>query len=81
MPAITSSPATDQVIDWKALSGNGHSILPTDNCACAECRFMKMNTLEKLRDCLRDLKPELMLPEDIRARAERPILRMLELSK
>ena len=54
---------------------------PTDNCACAECRFMKMNTLEKLRDCLRDLKPELILPEDIRSRAEKPILRMLELSK
>ena len=54
---------------------------PTDNCACAECRFMKMNTLDKLRDCLRDLKPELTLPEDIRQRAEKPILRMLELSR
>lgn len=54
---------------------------PTDHCACAECRFMKMNTLEKLRDCLRDLKPELLMDENIRARAEKPILRMLELSK
>jgi quinolinate synthase len=54
---------------------------PTDHCACAECRFMKMNTLEKLRDCLRDLDPELTMDEDIRARAEKPILRMLELSK
>ena len=54
---------------------------PTDHCACAECRFMKMNTLEKLRDCLRDLKPELTMDEDIRARAEKPITRMLELSK
>ena len=54
---------------------------PTDHCACAECRFMKMNTLEKLRDCLRDLQPELVMDEGIRARAEKPILRMLELSK
>ena len=54
---------------------------PTDNCSCAECRFMKMNTLEKLRNCLRDLTPEVDMREDIRAQAEAPILRMLELSR
>ena len=53
---------------------------PTDNCNCAECRFMKMNTLEKLHDCLKNLAPEITMPEDIRARAEKPIRRMLELS-
>jgi len=54
---------------------------PTDHCACADCRYMKMNTLEKLRDCLRDLEPQIVIPEEIRARAEVPIRRMLELSK
>ncbi len=54
---------------------------PTENCACAECRFMKMNTLEKAFDALRDLEPEIILPEPLRARAELPIRRMLELSK
>ncbi len=54
---------------------------PTDNCACAECRFMKMNTLEKLHDCLANLSPAIEIPEEIRARAEAPILRMLELSR
>ena len=54
---------------------------PTDRCACSDCRYMKMNTLEKLHNCLRDLKPEIDLPEDIRRRAEAPILRMLELSR
>ena len=54
---------------------------PTDHCACADCRYMKMNTLEKLRDCLRDLEPQIIIPEEIRARAEVPIRRMLELSK
>jgi quinolinate synthase len=54
---------------------------PTDHCACADCRYMKMNTLEKLRDCLRDLSPQILIPEEIRARAEVPIRRMLELSK
>jgi len=46
----------------------------------AECRYMKMNTLEKLRDALKNLQPEIALPEPLRARAELPIRRMLELS-
>ncbi len=54
---------------------------PTDTCACADCRYMKMNTLEKLRDALRDLSPEIILPENLRAKAELPIRRMLELSR
>jgi quinolinate synthase len=52
---------------------------PTDQCSCADCRFMKRNTLEKLRDALDALQPEIVLPEAIRKRAEQPILRMLEL--
>jgi len=54
---------------------------PTDNCACADCRYMKMNTLEKLRDCLANLSPTVEMPEEIRKRAELPLLRMLEQSK
>jgi len=54
---------------------------PTDHCACADCRYMKMNTLEKLHDALLNLEPEIIIPESIRARAELPIRRMLELSK
>ncbi len=53
---------------------------PTDTCACADCRYMKLNTLEKLRDALYNLEPEIVLPESIRARAELPIRRMLEWS-
>src|SRR5438067_117602 len=53
---------------------------PTEACACADCRFMKMNTLEKLHDALLNLQPEIVLPESLRARAELPIRRMLELS-
>ncbi len=54
---------------------------PTDNCACADCRFMKMNTMEKLHDALVNMAPEITMPEEIRARAEKPILRMLEQSR
>ena len=41
---------------------------------------MKMNTLEKLHDCMADLSPQLELPADIIARARLPIERMLEIS-
>src|SRR6201984_331370 len=54
---------------------------PTDNCFCGECRFMKMNTLEKAYDALLNMEPEITLPEPLRKRAELPIRRMLELSK
>ena len=54
---------------------------PTDNCFCAECRFMKMNTLEKAHAALLNMQPELTLPEPLRKRAEAPMLRMLELSR
>ena len=54
---------------------------PTAECACAECRFMKLNTLGKLRQCLETLQPEIVLPEPLRARAELPIRKMLEWSK
>ena len=53
---------------------------PTEACACADCRFMKMNTLEKLHAALLNLTPQIEIPELIRARAEQPIRRMLELS-
>ncbi len=54
---------------------------PTDHCACADCRFMKMNTLQKLYDCLNTLQPRVEMEESLRKRAEAPLLRMLEQSK
>jgi quinolinate synthase len=54
---------------------------PTENCFCGECRFMKMNTLEKAHDALLRMEPEIILAEPVRKRAEAPILRMLELSR
>ena len=54
---------------------------PTDHCACADCRYMKMNTLEKLHRCLDTLSPRVEFPEDLRVKAEVPILRMLEWSR
>jgi len=53
---------------------------PTENCRCNECRFMKMNTLEKLLACMQNLEPRLELPQHILDHARAPIERMLEIS-
>lgn len=54
---------------------------PSDStCACNECSYMRLNTLEKLRDCLCDESPEITVDPAIAARAVRPIERMLEIS-
>ena len=69
-------------------SGVGHSLqrlapgkrfyfLPNDNCNCSECPYMKRNTLEKLRDCLRTLEPRIELSQDVMRRALAPLERML----
>jgi quinolinate synthase len=49
-------------------------------CSCSECPHMKLNTMEKLYLAMRDRKPEITLEENLRQRALKPILRMLELS-
>jgi len=48
-----------------------------ENCNCSECPFMRLNTLEKLRDSLRTLEPRVELPADLIARALLPLDRML----
>lgn len=50
-------------------------------CACNECNFMRLNTLEKLYLCLKDEKPEVFVDENIRLKAVKPIQRMLEISE
>ena len=54
---------------------------PNDStCACNECEFMRLNTLEKLYNCLKNEQPEILVDEKIREKAVKPILRMLEMS-
>ena len=52
-----------------------------DGCSCNACPYMRMNSLEKLRDCLETLSPQITMEESIRSKAEAPIRRMLEMSK
>ena len=57
-------------------------IVPADEtCACNDCPYMKMNTLEKLHRCLKGETPEIILSDDIIEKARIPIQRMLDLSK
>jgi quinolinate synthase len=51
-----------------------------ETCACNLCPHMRRNTLEKLYLCMRDLKPQIDVPEPVRLRALKPLERMLELS-
>ncbi|RMG11812.1 MAG: quinolinate synthase NadA [Planctomycetota bacterium] len=63
----------------KAAPGKEFIPIPTTTgCACNECPHMMRNTMEKLRDCLRDLRPEITIDDDLRRAALRPIEAMFE---
>jgi quinolinate synthase len=53
---------------------------PTSNCACNECPYMRLNTLEKVYLAMKRRSPEITLDEQIRQAALKPMLRMLEMS-
>jgi quinolinate synthase len=57
-----------------------HPAPPDNECACNECPYMKLNTLEKLYLCMRDRAPAIRMEESLRRRALLPIRRMLQLS-
>lgn len=63
----------------------GKKLIPAltidDKCNCSECHFMKLNTMEKLYLCMKYELPEILMDEEIRIKALRPINKMLELSK
>jgi quinolinate synthase len=74
---------TGIIHQMKKLSPNKEFIVvPSDEtCACNDCPYMKLNTLEKLYLCMLNEKPEITLSAEVIEKARRPIVRMLELSK
>jgi len=52
-----------------------------DGCSCNACPYMRLNTLDKLRDCLETLSPQIAMEESLRSEAEAPIRRMLAMSR
>ena len=53
---------------------------PEANCACNDCPYMKLNTMEKLFSCMKNRSPEILLSEQVMERALAPIQRMLSMS-
>ncbi len=53
---------------------------PNNSCACNDCPYMKLNTLEKLYLCMKYEQPEILMEEELRLAAKKPIDRMLEIS-
>lgn len=52
-----------------------------ETCACNDCEFMKLNTVDKLYLALKNEQPEIILIPEIMDKAKAPIVRMLEMSK
>lgn len=61
----------------KVAPGKKFYYVANENCNCSECPYMKMNTLEKLRDCLATLQPRVELDPELMRRALAPLERML----
>lgn len=66
-------------------AAKGKTLIPApsyenNTCACSECAYMKLNTLEKLYNCMKNGYPEITISDELRAKALQPIERMLELS-
>ena len=64
----------------KSCPGKEFIAAPTDTCQCGECKFMKLNTLDKLYDCMANGYPKVELTDEIIAKARLPIDRMLAIS-
>lgn len=84
-PSDTFIVATESGIIHQMQKASPHKIFipapPNNACACNDCPYMKLNTLEKLYNCMKYEQPEVDLPTDVIARARRPIERMLEISE
>ena len=84
-PADVFIVATESGIIHQMQKANPHKTFipapPNNACACNDCPYMKLNTLEKLYNCMKYEQPEIILPVDVIARARRPIERMLEISE
>ena len=92
LPPSSSTVAESRAEEFIVLTESGihyslHKQLPrkrfhfvaNENCNCSECPYMKLNTLEKLRDCLLHLEPRVELPAETMERALAPLERMLAL--
>lgn len=77
--------ATESGITHKLKQDNPNKefvvVTPNENIACNDCRHMKLNTMEKVVNVLENLNNEIVLSQELISAAEKPILRMLDISK
>lgn len=76
--------ATESGILFEMRQNNPDKIfysVSTEGCACVECADMKLNTLEKLYNCIKDELPEVNLTPEMIEKAKQPIVRMLDMSQ
>jgi quinolinate synthase len=73
------------IIHQMQKNNSGKKFIPAppkdSTCGCSECNFMKLITLEKIYNCLKNESPEINVDSDIIIKARKPILRMMEISK
>ena len=71
------------IYEMKKNNPDKEFITVSDNksCSCLECSYMKMNTVEKLYNCLKDEKPEIVMSEEMIEKASRSIVKMLDMSR
>lgn len=76
--------ATESGIIYQMQKASPHKTFipapPNNSCACNDCPYMKLNTLEKVYNCLKYELPEVDLPKELISKAQKPIERMLEIS-
>lgn len=77
---IVTEPGVIHQMQLKNPDKNYIPVPNTEGCSCNECPHMRLNTLEKMVAALETLSPEIILPEELRLAALKPLERMLELS-
>ena len=79
--AMESRPTETAAIKWRPTETEAMEARPTEtSCYCNECQYMKLNTLQKIYDCLVNEKPRVEVEPEVARMAVKPINRMLELS-
>ena len=77
---IATEPGVIHQMELKAPNKKYYPLANLDKCPCNVCPHMRLNTLEKIANCLEYGEPQIIMEESLRERAKKPLLKMLELS-
>lgn len=78
---IVTEPGIIHQLELKAPDKKFYKLANLQGCSCNECKYMRLNTLEKMVNALETLNPEIILEENLRKTAFKPLEKMLEISK